>query len=123
MSMSAGIPLNPSLPASKATRRDADRARKRAARQALREAGAPDPRQLDAAIVDALRDVLLACANAVGNRPGEPLVASVVDAREVLRLALRGLRGRDSGGVPLQTEAIRAALVARLAPPQDGSGA
>lgn len=123
MSMSAGIPPFPTPPASKASRRDADRQRKRAARQALREAGAPDPRQLDAALVDALRDALLASASSRGTRPGEPLVASVVDAREVLRLALRGLRGRESGGVPLQTAAIREALVARLAPPQDGSGA
>lgn len=121
--MSAGILSIPSLPASKASRRDADRARKRAARQALREAGVPDPRQLDAAIVDALRDTLFASASSGGTRPGERLVASVVDAREVLRLALQGLRGRESGGVPLQPQAIRAALVARLAPPLDGSGA
>lgn len=121
--MQESIPPSPSLPASKASRRDADRARKRAARQALREAGAPDPRQLDAAIVDALRDALLASAASGGTRPGERLVASAVDVKEVLRLALRGLRGRESGGVPLQTTAIREALVVRLARPLDGSGA
>lgn len=122
-SMSAAIPQASSLPASPASRRDADRKRKRVARQFLRELGAPDPRQLDAAIVNALRDVLLSSATSSGTRPGERLVSRDVDTKEVLRIALRRLRGRESGGMSLQPEAIRAALVARLAPPSKATEA
>ncbi len=114
--MFAAIPRASSLPASPASRRDADRKRKRVARQVLRELGAPDPRQLDAAIVNALRDVLLSSATSSGTRPGERLVSRDVDTKEVLRIAFRRLRGRESGGMSLQPEAIRAALVARFAP-------
>ncbi len=55
-SMSTASPVP--APSSRAARRNADRQRKRDERQALRDRGAPDPRQLDAAIVDALRDAL-----------------------------------------------------------------
>ncbi|GJD65660.1 hypothetical protein MPEAHAMD_5855 [Methylobacterium frigidaeris] len=99
-------------PSSKAARRDADRARKRAERRALRDAGAPDPRQLDAAIVDALRDAL---------RPprGQGSVRRHVDIHDVLRGAATALRGRSHGGVSLRREAIHRVLADRLAPRQD----
>lgn len=98
-------------PSSKAARRDADRARKRAERQALRDAGAPNPRQLDAAIVDALREALVAPA-------GQGAVRRHVDIHDVLKGAARALRGKCHGGVSLRREAIHAALADRLAPRQ-----
>ncbi|GJE47034.1 hypothetical protein GOFOIKOB_0053 [Methylobacterium tardum] len=109
-SMSTASPFP--APSSRAARRDADRQRKRAERQALRDAGAPDPRQLDAAIVDALRDALVAPA-------GQGVVRRHVDIHDVLRGAARALRGRTHGGVSLRREAIHAALADRLAPRQD----
>ncbi|MGU3449788.1 hypothetical protein [Methylobacterium sp. 391_Methyba4] len=97
---------------SRAARRDADRQRKRAERQALRDAGAPDPRQLDAAIVDALRDALRPPA-------GQGAVRRHVDLHDILGGAARALRGKAHGGVSLRREAIHAALADRLAPRQD----
>ncbi len=99
-------------PSFKAARRDADRARKRAERQALRDAGAPDPRQLDAAIVDALREALVPPS-------GQGTVRRHVDIHDVLRGAAKALRGRSHGGVSLRREAIHQALADRLAPRQD----
>ncbi|QIJ77450.1 hypothetical protein GU700_24410 [Methylobacterium sp. NI91] len=105
-------------PSSRAARRDADRARKRAARQALREAGAPDPRQLDAAIVDALRDAILAPSGQGG------AMLRYVEVKAVIKGARERLRGRANGGVALRQAAIYEALGERLmgsrpAPPQD----
>ncbi|SFU50717.1 hypothetical protein [Methylobacterium sp. UNCCL125] len=97
---------------SRAARRDADRKRKRDERQALRDRGAPDPRQLDAAIVDALREALVAPA-------GQGAVRRHVDLADILTGAARALRGRTHGGVVLRREAIHAALADRLAPRQD----
>ncbi len=98
-------------PSSRAARRDADRQRKRDERQALRDRGAPDPRQLDAAIADALREALVAPA-------GQGVVRRHVDIHDVLKGAARALRGRTHGGVSLRREAIHAALAERLAPRQ-----
>lgn len=100
-------------PSSRAARRDADRQRKRAARQALREAGAPDPRQLDAALVDAFRDALAAPSGTAG------AVLRHVDVHDVIRAAARALRGRANGGMTLRREAIHQAIADRLAPPRD----
>lgn len=111
MSMAAPVPAL----SSRAARRDADRQRKRAERQALRDAGAPDPRQLDAAIVDALRDALVAPA-------GQGVVRRHADIHDVLRGAALALRGKAHGGVSLRREAIHQALADRLAPRQDLPG-
>ncbi|CAO4148494.1 hypothetical protein CLBKND_04792 [Methylorubrum aminovorans] len=100
-------------PSSRAARRDADRQRKRAARQALREAGAPDPRQLDAALVDALRDAILAPSGEGG------AMLRYVEVKAVLRVARERLRGRAHGGSPLRQDAVDEALAARLVPPRD----
>ncbi len=97
---------------SRAVRRDADRQRKRDERQALRDRGAPDPRQLDAAIVDALREALVAPA-------GQGAVRRHADLADILTSAARALRGRTHGGVSLRREAIHQALADRLAPRQD----
>lgn len=91
-------------------RREADRDRKRAERQARRDAGAPDPRALDAAIVDALRDALQGGSGHGALRP-------YVQPRDIIRLALGHLHGRTNGGVPLRREAVHQALANRLAPP------
>ena len=113
--MFAAIPRASSLPASPASRRDADRKRKRVARQFSRELGAPDPRQLDAAIVNALRTCsfhLLPQAG-LGRGSASSLVTWI---RRRSFASPQRLRGRESGGMSLQPEAIRAALVARFAP-------
>lgn len=111
MSTASSIPA----PSARAARRDADRQRKRAERQALRDAGAPDPRQLDAAIVDALREALVAPA-------GQGVIRRHVDIHDILQGAARGLRGKAHGGVSLRREAIHAALADRLAPRQNDRG-
>ena len=92
-------------------RREADRLRKQAERAARREAGAPDPRLLDAAIVDALRDALAS----PGGHPGLHPQASLKD---ILRHALAHLRARSLADAPLQREAVHKALSKRLAPSQ-----
>ncbi|GJE83906.1 MULTISPECIES: hypothetical protein [Methylorubrum] len=91
-------------------RREADRDRKRAERQARRDAGAPDPRALDAAIVDALRDALQTGSGTGGLHPS-------VRLDDVLRRALGHLQRRTNGGAPLQREAVHQAVANRLAPP------
>ncbi len=102
-----------SAPSSRAARRDADRARKRAVRQALRDAGAPDPRQLDAAIVDALREALLAPSGTAG------AMLRYVEVKAVIKGARARLRGRAHGGAPLRQDAVDEALAARLVPARD----
>ncbi|MCE4222123.1 hypothetical protein HCU64_00015 [Methylobacterium sp. C25] len=96
---------------SRAARRDADRRRKREAREAMRAAGIPDARLLDAAIVDALRDLVLSY--------GVPNEKTMVAFRDVLRLALDGLQGREQQGIPLNRAQMHLALANRLAPRQD----
>lgn len=92
-------------------RREADRDRKRAERAARREAGAPDPRLLDAAIVDGLRDALASPDRHPGILPHASL-------RDVLRHALAHLRARSPADAPLQREAVHRAISKRLAPAQ-----
>ncbi|CAO4181361.1 hypothetical protein EEDFHM_03906 [Methylorubrum populi] len=91
-------------------RREVDRDRKRAERAARRESGAPDPRALDAALVDALRDALQTGSGTGG-------LHRSVRLDDVLRRALGYLRVRTNAGVPLRREAVHAALSNRLAPP------
>ena len=105
----------PSMPhpptVSAKARREADRLRKQAERQARRDAGAPDPRLLDAAIVDGLREAL----QSPGGHPGILPQASLKD---VLRHALRHLKARSPADAPLQREAVHLAISKRLAPAQ-----
>jgi hypothetical protein len=108
MMLSPAMPHPPTVSAR--ARREADRDRKRAERAARREAGAPDPRALDAALVDALRDALQGTSGHGALRPS-------VRLDDILRRALGHLRGRTNRGVPLQREAVHQALSNRLAPP------
>lgn len=102
------MPSAAPAPSSRAARRDADRQRKRDERQALRDRGAPDPRQLDAAIVDALRDAILAPS-------GEArAMLRYVEVKAVIKGARERLRGRANGGVALRQAAIYEALGERL---------
>ncbi|KQO89668.1 hypothetical protein ASF36_22625 [Methylobacterium sp. Leaf90] len=104
------MPHHPPTVSAKA-RREADRLRKQAERAARREAGAPDPRLLDAAIVDALRDAL-------ASPGGHPGIHPQVALKDVLRHALAHLRARSPADAPLQRDAVHRALSKRLSPHQ-----
>ncbi|WP_342163962.1 hypothetical protein [Methylobacterium sp. SD21] len=106
--MFASIPLAHPVTASKAARKAADRERKREARKAMRQAGVPDPRMLDAAIVDAMRDAIAA--------GGGPDGSTTIPLREVLRLAARSLQGRTQQGIALDRAEMHRSLANRLAP-------
>jgi hypothetical protein len=108
--MFASIPLT-HPPASKAARKAADRERKREAREAMRRAGVPDARMLDAAIVDAMRDAI-----AVG---GVPDGSTTIPFREVVWRAARSLQGRTQQGIALDRAEMHRALANRLAPRRD----
>ena len=114
MMMFASIPMTSPEPRepSKADRKRDDRNRKRVAREEMRQAGIPDPRMLDAAIVDALRDAIL-------DQGGiqDPAVMALL--RDVLRRSAETLRDRRQKGLPLARAKMHTAIANRLVPIPD----
>lgn len=108
--MFASIPLT-HPPADKAARKADDRERKRRDRTAMREAGIPDQRMLDAAIVEAIRDAI-----ATG---GVPDGSTKIPLREVIQRAARSLQGRTQKGIALDRFEMHRAIANRIAPRGD----
>ncbi|WP_238193125.1 hypothetical protein [Methylobacterium frigidaeris] len=98
--------------ASKAKRKADDRDRKRRDREEMRQAGIPDQRMLDAAIVDALRDAIL-------DQGGIHAPAEMALFKEILKRSAETLRDRRQKGIPLNRANMHSAIANRLIPMPD----